>query len=183
MFSTKKSLRLVFLLLLLMGVTSCVKDVDLSKAEEISLQPDMQVDLLIFEVTEQDFIDFGTNQARTVIRDTVRLEFLDDDYIQNDLEEVELSFKYINSFPQQFKSSISFLSESDRKQYQVDFDVDPGNKNNPVPTEWIEYIDNSNIGAIKRSIKMVVELEVLPNAQEFSGTLNFQSKGLFSFQF
>lgn len=170
-------------LLLIVGLTSCVKDVDLNQAERITLQPDLQVDLLIFDVDEVDFRDLGTNALKTIIRDTVRLEFLDDSYIQKDLSEVAFSFKYINSFPQSFHNRISFLSEDNQVQHRVDFLINPGTVVNPVATERIELIEEDQIGVIRRSIKMVVEIEVIPNSETFAGELTFQSKGLFSFQF
>ncbi|CAM4273449.1 hypothetical protein [Gillisia limnaea] len=179
----KPILKTYLFLLLIAGLTSCVKDIDLDQAESITLQPDLQVDLLIFDVDEVDFRDPITNNQKTIIRDTVRLEFLDDDYIQNDLSEVEFSFKYINSFPQSFNNSIFFLSENNNVQHRVDFPIDPGSMSSPVTTERIELIEQAQIGVIRRSIKMVVEIEVLPNSEPFTGELKFQSKGLFSFQF
>ncbi|MFO8146278.1 MAG: hypothetical protein ACQEQB_12570 [Bacteroidota bacterium] len=176
-------LKICLSLLLIAGLTSCVKDVDLDQADRITLQPDLQVDLLIFDVDEVDFRDPETNELKTIIRDTVRLEFLDDDYIQDDLSEVEFSFKYINSFPQSFNNSILFLSENNQVQHRIDFPIDPGTITNPVTTEITELIDEDQIGVIRRSIKMVVEIEVIPNEEPFTGELTFQSKGLFSFQF
>ncbi|MGM1055259.1 MAG: hypothetical protein ACQEWG_05160 [Bacteroidota bacterium] len=176
-------LKICLSLLLIAGLTSCVKDVDLDQADRITLQPDLQVDLLIFDVDEVDFRDPETNELKTIIRDTVRLEFLDDDYIQDDLSEVEFSFKYINSFPQSFNNSILFLSENNQVQHRIDFPIDPGTITNPVATEITELIDEDQIGVIRRSIKMVVEIEVIPNEEPFTGELTFQSKALFSFQF
>ncbi|MFN4761609.1 hypothetical protein ACKGJN_00635 [Gillisia sp. Q332] len=180
---SKPNLKLCLFLFLIAGLTSCVKDVDLDQAERITLKPDLQVDLLIFDVDEVDFRDPATGAQKTIIRDTVRLEFLDDDYIQEDLSEVEFSFKYINSFPQAFNSGIFFLSENNNVQHRVDFYIAPGTIANPVTTEKIEFIAQDQIAVIRRSIKMVVEIEVLPNSEPFTGELTFQSKGLFSFQF
>lgn len=100
--------RNLLLILFSLGLTSCVKDVDLDQAKDISLTPKLQVDLLIFDVNEDNFVDPITNQPISIIRDEVRLEFLDDSYIQDDLMEVEFKFKYINTFPQTFSSRISF---------------------------------------------------------------------------
>ncbi len=172
-------------LLLLFSVVllSCVKGVDLDQTEEIALTPDLQVSLLVFDVTNVDFKDKDTDEFTPIIRDTVRLEFLDDSYIQDDLVTVEFSFKYTNSFPQPFRNKISFLSENDRVQHSVSFDIAEGNKDNPAITDWIEFIENERIDIIKKSIKMVVEIEVLPNQNPFDGELKFESKGLFSFEF
>ena len=180
---SKPILKNCFSLLLFAGLNAYVKDVDLDQAERITLQPDLQVDLLIFDVDEVDFRDTITGAMKTIIRDTVRLEFLDDDYIQDDLSAVEFSFKYINTFPQSFNNTIFFVSENNSIQHRVDFSINQGANANPVTTEIIELISEDQIGLIRRSIKMVVEIEVIPDSKPFTGELTFQSKGLFSFQF
>ena len=164
-------------------LVSCVKGVDLDQREEIALTPDLQVSLLIFDVTAQDFNDPETGEFQPIIRDTVRLEFLDDSYIQDDLSTVEFSFKYTNSFTQAFRNKISFLSETNGVQHVVSFDILAGTKGQPVETNWIEFIDKANIDVVKKSIKMVVELQAIPNQDPFDGVLKFESKGLFSFEF
>lgn len=171
------------LLLFFVGLNSCVKDVDLDQAKDIALKPKLQIDLLIFDVGEADFVDTLTNQQKTIIRDTVRLEFLDDSYIQDDLVEVEFSFKYINSFSRSFHNKISFLAEDNSVQHLVEFNINPGDENNPAITEVIDLIAFDQIQVIRRSIKMAVEIEVLPGSDPFIGELKFQSKGLFSFEF
>jgi len=173
----------ILLLLFSVVIFSCVKGVDLDQTEEIALTPDLQVSLLVFDVTSTDFIDKDTGEFTAVIRDTVRLEFLDDSYIQDDLNNVEFSFRYTNSFPQLFRNKISFLSENDRVQHSLQFEIIKGEKDNPAVTEWIEFIENERIDVIKKSIKMVVEIEVFPNEDTFEGELKFESKGLFSFEF
>lgn len=179
----RKILPLLLILSVVSGFTSCVKDIDLDQAGDISLQPEIQASLLIFEVDQRDFIDPVTKMQRLIIRDTVRLEFLDDDYIQNDLEKVEFSFKYRNTFPQSFSNRILFLSENNGLQHEVNFDTAPGSSGNPEVSEIIEIIGPDRIQVIKRSIKMVVEIGVNPGNEPFNGKLNFESKGLFSFQF
>lgn len=171
------------LALVVFGMLSCVKDVDFDQAGNIALEPKLQVDLIIFDVDESDFIDPEDNQLKTVLRDTVRLEFLDDDYIQKNLQRVEFRFKYKNSYSQAFSNKISFLAENNSTQHSVSFFIGAGNPVNPAITEKVELIEEDRIQVIKRSIKMVVEVEVLPNQEPFEGTLNFASKGLFSFEF
>ena len=104
----RKKVLLPFLFLLAVGLSSCVKDVDFDQAGDISLQPEIQADLLIFEIDQTDFIDPANNRQRLTIRDTVRLEFLDDDYVQKDLQSAEFSFRYRNTFPQSFSNRIFF---------------------------------------------------------------------------
>lgn len=161
----------------------CVRDIDFYRAEDISLSPDLQVDLLIYDVTHKDFINPETKEFRSIIRDTVRLEFLDDDYIQNDLREVEFSFRHINTFSQTFTHRIKFLAPNGRNQFTVDYLIAPGGPDNPVETEITEYIEEDRIRLVRNSIQMVVELEMLPNGEEGEGELEFASKGLFMFEF
>ncbi len=180
---TKSIIHFLLFLLFSLGLTSCVKDVDLNQTKDISLKPKLQIDLLIFDVDQADFIDTITFQQKTILRDTVRLEFLDDSYVQDDLVEVEFSFKYINTFSRSFHNKISFLSENNTTQRVVEFDIDAGDKENPATTERIDLIEIDRISVIRRSIKMAVEIEVLPGSDPFTGELKFQSKGLFSFEF
>ncbi|HSP12468.1 MAG TPA: hypothetical protein VLO29_08060 [Salegentibacter sp.] len=163
-------------------ITGCVKDIDLDQAEEISLSPDIDVDLLIYDV-EEDYFQSVTGAFQPVIRDTVRLEFLDDDYIQKDLAEVEFYFKHINTFPQSFSNTIKFLSNAGSEQIVIRYEVAPGSANNPVETDYTELIEENRINLIRNSIQMVVELEAHPNSEEFKGKLEFASSGLFKFEF
>jgi len=183
MYLQKLLYKVLLFSLIIIGAISCVKDVDLDQTDEISLQPKVQVDLLIFDVNEVDFIDPETTALRTVIKDTVRLEFLDDSYIQDDLNKVEFSFKYTNTFPQDFNTTIYLLSENDRTQRKIDLIVKGGSSTSPEITEIIDFVDTAEIDMIKRSIKMVVEVAVVPNTEPFVGELKFQSKGLFYFVF
>jgi len=179
----KTTFQTLLLFLVSLGSISCVKDVDLDQASDIGLKPKLQIDLLVYDVNETNFVDTLTNQQKTIIRDTVRLEFLDDSYIQDDLMEVEFKFKYINSFTRSFHNKISFLSENNSAQHVVEFNINPGDENNPAVTEVIDLIQFNQIQVIRRSIKMAVEIEALPGNDPFTGELKFQSKGLFSFEF
>ncbi|MBE7639634.1 hypothetical protein GUB10_04740 [Salegentibacter sp. BLCTC] len=161
----------------------CVKDVDLDQREDISLSPDLQIDLLIYDIDQSQFEDVATGNLKTRISDTVRLEFLDDDYIQKDLSSVDFYFRHINTFPRAIDSRIRFLSEANTEQFAVNYVIKPGASGNPITTERSELIDEARINLVRRSIKMVVELEVQPGTAAFEGDLNFASKGFFSFEF
>lgn len=171
---------LIFAALLCFG---CVKDVDFNQSEQISLSPDLQSDLLIYSIDERYFTDSITKAFKPVIRDTVRLEFLDDDYIQKDLVSVEFSFRHINTFSQEIDSRILFLSENGQLQFSVDYPIPSGSPNNPSEIIYTEFIEQNRIHLVRNSIQMIVELEMIPNGQPVSGNLDFASKGLFKFEF
>jgi hypothetical protein len=160
-----------------------VKDVDLEQREDIMLGPQVQIDLLIYNIDQSKFIDPETGDLKTRISDTVRLAFLDDDYIQQDLTSVEFYFRHINTFPREIESKIRFLSNENSEQFAVNYTIKPGAEDKPVTTEQYELIEKERIDLVRRSIKMVVELEVQPGARAFQGELDFASKGLFTFKF
>lgn len=175
--------KLASLILISSFLLSCAKDIDLDQREDITLSPDLQVDLLIYDINQSQFEDSETGNFKTTISDTVRLEFLDDDYIQNDLSSVEFYFRHINTFPLEIESKIRFLSNGNSEQFAVNYTIKPGTAGNPVTTEQYEFIEEDRINLVRRSIKMVVELEVEPGLEAFEGELGFASKGLFSFDF
>lgn len=177
------TIKFIGLLLIGCSLWGCVKDVDLDQRDDITLSPDLQIDLLIYDINQSQFDDPATGNSKNRITDTVRLEFLDDSYIQDDLVSVDFYFRHINTFPREIKSEIRFLSESNSEQFAVNYTIQAGTAGNPVTTEQYELIEEDRIHLVRRSIKMVVELEVLPGTGAFKGELDFASKGFFSFEF
>ncbi len=175
--------RIFFLCAICTLQVSCIKDVDFDQAGDIGLSPDMQSDLLIYNIDQSDFIDPETGKLKQVIRDTVKLEFLDDSYIQNNLIELELYFEHENTFSHSFYNKISFLSNSNTEQFSSDYFIAPGSAEKPVSTIQTILIEEDRIHLVKNSIQMVVELEVRPGPEDFEGQLKFKSKGLFLFDF
>jgi len=168
---------------LLLFTTSCFKDVDFEQAQDIKLAPDLEVDLLFYTIDETDFNDSETNIFTPVIRDTVRLEFLDDDYVQDGLLYAEFRFRHENRFPNLIKSRISFLSENDRTQFSVNYDIPARTMDAVGKADTIHVVSGNEIGKVKRSIKMLVELEIIGSGKDINGELDFSSKGLFKFEF
>ncbi|MDR5591740.1 hypothetical protein [Christiangramia sp. SM2212] len=164
-------------------LVSCFKEVDFEQSQDIKLAPDLETDLLYYTLDQNDFLDSETNAYTPVIRDTVRLEFLDDDYIQDGLMHAEFTFMHENKFPFLIKSSIRFLSENDRTQFVVNYDIPPGSFESPSIIDTMHIIPVNDIRKVRRSIKMLVELEMIGGGKDLNGELDFQSKGLFEFEF
>lgn len=163
--------------------SSCFKDVDFGQAQDIVMPPDVDMDLLVYQLNENDFIDSGTGEFTPVIRDTVRLEFLNDDYIQDGLMSVEFRFRHENTFPVPIKSQIKFLSESGSNQFSVDYVIPAGKTDSIAVVDTIRVMQGSEIGKVKRSIQMALELEMEGGNKDIKGGLDFLSKGLFKFEF
>lgn len=156
---------------------------DLEQAQDIQLAPDLEVDLLYYTLDETDFEDSETGAFTPIIRDTVRLEFLDDDYIQDGLMYAAFRFKHENRFPYLIKSSIRFLSENDRNQFSVNYDIPAGSADSLVIVDTLHVVPSAEIGKVRNSLKMLVELEMIGGGKDIDGELKFSSKGLFKFEF
>ncbi|TBW27421.1 hypothetical protein [Gramella sp. KN1008] len=166
-----------------LSLISCFKDVDFGQAKDIELTPDLDVDLLFYQLNENDFLDSETNAYSPVIRDTVRLEFLDDDYIQDGLMYAEFHFRHENSFPNEIKSKIRFLNNNGREQFSVNYTIPAGATDSIAVMDTIHVMEGSNIVKVRRSIQMLVELEMIDGGKDIEGKLDFSSKGLFKFEF
>lgn len=164
-------------------LSSCFKDVDFEQAQDIKLTPDLEADIIFYQLNENDFLDSETNAYSPVIRDTVRLEFLDDDYIQDGLMYAEFRFRHENRFPNIIKSEIRFLDNSGREQFNVNYDIPAGSVDSTAVVDTIHTMAGSDIIKVRRSIQMVVELEMLGGGKDIKGELDFSSKGLFKFEF
>ncbi len=172
-----------FALLISLLFSSCFKDVDFGQAPDISMQPEVDIDLLVYQLNENDFIDSQTGAFTSIIRDTVRLEFLNDDYIQSNLTSVELRFRHENSFPVPIKSQIKFLDENGGNQFSIDYTIPAGKIDSTAVVDTIRVMQGSEIGKVKRSIQMALELEMEGGNKDVKGGLDFLSKGLFKFEF
>ncbi len=156
---------------------------DFEQAQDIALEPDLQVDLAYYQLNENDFIDSETNAYTPFIRDTVRLEFLDDDYIQDGLMYAALRFRHENSFPYTIQSNIRFLRSNGSSQFSVAYNIPPGTLEAPSVVDTTRVLEGSEITKMRRSLLMVMELEVIGAGKDIDGALDFSSKGLFRFEF
>ncbi len=153
--------KLPFLALFLFLCSSCVKDVDLDQYNEIVLPPTAAIDLVYFTLEPSDFVDTAGNLKKA--GDVVRLEFLDDDYIQDGLMRADFNFVITNSFQQEFTASLKFLSESNAVQYSFKIHVPAGTPGQPAVVNYTEIVPESQINAIRKSIKLLAEVEMQPN--------------------
>ncbi len=156
---------------------------DFSQASDIKLTPDLEADILVYQLNLNDFIDSQTGAYTPVIRDTVRLEFLDDDYVQEGLMYAAFRFRHKNSFSQPILSKIKFLSNSNQTQFSVNYEIPAGTKATPGIVDTLYVVEGADIVKVRRSIQMVLELEMIGGGKDIGGELDFLSKGLFKFEF
>ncbi|GAB2780239.1 hypothetical protein [Salinimicrobium soli] len=168
-----------FLLFLVMQ--SCVKDVDIDQYQEIVIPPTAALDLVYFTLSAENFLN-SSGQVQTA-KDEVRLEFLDDDYIQDGLVGANFNFIFYNTFPQAFSVTVKLLATNNSVRYQFPVEVPPGQPGTPTVVNYTELVPASRINDIKRSIKLVVEVEMQPNSEPIEGALRLESKAFYKFEF
>lgn len=169
--------------LILILCTSCVKDVDFNQTAEIIIAPKVDLDLVFFDLDTANFMSADTGMPVAVIRDTTRLEFLDDDFIRENLRQIDFVFRYDNSFAQSFEHQALFLNDADEVQYAVTFDVEASPGGTAVTTLFTQTVEEIDLDAIRNSIKMLIELTLLPNGDPVVGELSHQSKAVYSLEF
>ena len=175
--------KLAFLPLLFV-LFSCVKDVDLDQYDEIVIPPAAALDLVYFTLDETNF--FSPSGTLMTPSDDLRLEFLDDDYIQTGLVEAEFQFQIIHSFQESFTVWISFFAENGSLQHKFAIEVPPAAAGEQRLVNFTEEFYEEDIGVIRRSIRMLVEVEMHPTlgaGAAATGELQLKSKGLYKFEF
>lgn len=177
--SYKNLLRITFLTLLLF-CTSCVKDVDMDQAEEIVIPPTAAIDLIYFDLTVEELSTGSGGNLRA--EDETRLDFLDDDYIQDGLMRADFNFRFTNSFQNSFSVNFLFRTESNAITHQIRVDVPAGTTASPAIIDFTEIID-SEINRIKRSIKVSAQIDMQEALISGEGNLKLQSKGIYYFEF
>lgn len=171
-----------FLLPAIFLFTSCVKDVDLEQAGEIAIPPTAAVDLVYFTLDRDKFLPRNSTGPKKTA-DEVRLEFLDDEYIQNDLVRADLNFRYTNTFANPVKSELVFLSENNREQYRIVFTIPGGNTAIPGVVNYTEIIEGAHLESFKEAIKLRIELEMFSGSVSEEGKLQLKSKAFLKFEF
>lgn len=167
-----------FLLILLFS--SCVRDVDLDQYEEIVLPPQAALDLIFFNLSSEDFT--GAQNDRLRATDVTRLDFLDDDYIQNNLLRADFNFRFTNSFQREFVAVIRLLSEGNVVQHEILIPIPAGTADAPAKVDYTDIINEDQINRVRRSIK--VSVEITTHSGPFvDGELKLESRGFYYFEF
>lgn len=153
---------------------------DLNQYEEIVIPPEAALDLVYFTLKSDDFTGSSTNRLRAV--DVTRLDFLDDEYIQNNLVRADFNYKFTNSFEREFVAVIRLLSEGNSVQHEILIPIPAGTGASPKIVDIIDVIKEDQIQKVRRSIKISVEITT-HNSAFVDGELSLESKGFYYFQF
>jgi hypothetical protein len=172
----KNLLKPVALLFFLMLLSACVKDTDFDQAQEITLTPVVELDLIYFTLSAGDFFDEINNIPRLTITDTTEIRFLDDTDTQESLRRADFYFKFTNSIPRSFQVDFMFLSEQNDTTYSTQTSVNMGTIADPMITEFEETIEGDEILQLTMANRVVVAVTIPSADPDLEGELNLQSK-------
>ncbi len=163
-------------------LASCASDLDFDQADDVVITPRVDADLVFFSLSTETFIDANIPDTTVVVRDTTRLEFLDDSFVRDNLKEVELTFQIDNTFAQSFTNRSIFLNGDGVEQYGLEFTVDPSPDGTITRTLIVEVLDENELEAIRNSTQLANELILNTNGNFIDGTISLQSKALYSLE-
>ena len=173
----KKNLLVPILgVLLCLWMASCVKDTDFDQAENITLTPVVELDLIYFDLDAADFYNDETNPPRLTVSDTTEIRFLDDTEIQESLKKAEFLFVFTNTIPRSFQADFQFLDVANETTYATSTTVAEGSPENAVVSEFTETVEGNDILALTQADKVVVSLTLPSSDVNLEGSLNLKSK-------
>jgi len=163
-------------------LVSCVSDVDLDRIDEIILTPEIEADLVFFTLNTANFDAVNESSMQISVRDTTRLEFLDDAIIQEYLQELELMYSVENTFNRTLINRSLFLDNAGVIQYEVIFPIAASQDGEVVTTSFQAVLSQEDIQGIRNAIQLVNEVTLFTNGLPYDGVLSFQSKAIYSLQ-
>ena len=182
----KYFLRYVSVITLITSVllyTSCVDDVDFDQTQDIVLSPTVDASLIFFTMDTSDFESVDTQDVMITLRDTTRLEFLNDDFIREKLIEVTLDFQVDNTFGQSLVNRAAFINNAGEEQFVVFFDIISSPDGSVQRTEFTQVLSEEDIQAISNANQLANEVILTTNGASINGELSLQSKAVYKLEF
>ncbi|EDM43799.1 hypothetical protein SCB49_09415 [unidentified eubacterium SCB49] len=173
-------LKFMTLFLLLQG---CVKDTDFDQVDEVVLTPEIELDLVYFNLDTTDFFDNTTDTPKLTVRDTTALEFLDSNDITGAINKIDLLFEFKNSIPRTFDVDIDFLRNNNDITYSKGITVAAGSVNGDIETRYIDEVIGDDLNSIENASKVVVSVTIPSADASLSGNLALQSKATYYIEY
>ena len=165
----------VLLALLLVITSSCVRDVDLDQAENVVLEPVVDLNLVYFNLEGDRFFDLSQNLPVPTLRDTTEIRFLDDTDIQESLKQVDFLFRFTNTVPRAFAVDYRFIGEQNDTTYTFGTTVPVGSVDEPALHEFLEVVEGDAVVELTKANRLVVEVTIEGPDPVLPGSLEMQS--------
>lgn len=179
----QRYLGIVVLITISLVSLSCVNDVDFDQTQDVVFNQTVDASLIFFTINTSDLENVNTEEAVITVRDTTRLEFLNDDFIRENLLEVVLDFQVDNTFGQSLVNRASFLNNAGQEQLVVEFEINSSPDGSVQRTVFTQVLSQGDIEAISNSIQLANEVIFTTNGAPLNGELSLQSKALYTLEF
>lgn len=174
---------LCFLALLCLLV-SCVKDTDFDQADQITLSPVYELDLVFFTVNASQFESTEGLGTEFAVTDFTDIRFLDDSFVSESLTRAEVFFRFTNDIPRDFVARLAFTNLRNEVQYEFEIPIAGRSASAPVITEHIEIFETEeDLQALTSSSRFVISVVCSESPQGLEGTLNLQSKSTYYLEY
>lgn len=162
---------------------SCVKDTDFSQAEDVILNPVVEVNFIYFALEIDDFQPNPQIPGQLTVTDTTEIRFLDDDFAVENIVAAEFLFRVTNTFPVGVDANFNFLSEENEPFFTINFPIQISENGEPVLTEFTQLVTGEDIELLTQNDKVVVNITIQTGNQSLEGVLNLQSKTTYFLEF
>ena len=161
---------------------SCFEVTDFNQANDVVVSPEIELDLIFFNLEASKFYDYTNNTEILVVQDTTDLNFLGGDDISNILKGADFFFEFTNSIPRGFNVSFDFLNQANISKFLMQTTVASGNQDAPVVSYFEQSLDELQIKELTKAKKVLVTVTIPSSSQDLSGVLNLQSKTTYYLQ-
>ncbi|MEZ8003259.1 MAG: hypothetical protein QMC45_05780 [Patiriisocius sp.] len=161
---------------------SCFDGTDFDQTNEVVLTPEIELDLIYFNLEASNFYDYANNTEVLVVEDTTDLDFLGGSDINDIIKGADFYFEFTNTIARGFNVSFDFLNNDNVSKYLMQTTVSPGSENTPVVSYFVQYLDALQIKELTKANKVLVTVTIPSSSQDLSGVLNLQSKTTYYLQ-
>ena len=177
-----KITKLFFLLTSMLLFVSCFDGTDFDQANDVVVTPEIELDLIYFNLDASSFYNNATNTEVLVVEDTTDLDFLGGSDINDIIKGADFYFEFTNTIARGFNVSFDFLNNDNVSKYLMQTTVSPGSENTPVVSYFVQSLDVLQIKELTKANKVLVTVTIPSSSQDLSGVLNLQSKTTYYLQ-
>lgn len=176
--------RLLVLIILSLGLSSCTKDIDFNQSKDLVLEPVLVSNLVFFNTPANNFFANGT--ALSVSKDSIIIDLFRRDFVVENLIKADLVFETTNSINKAFNLELDFLDSLNVRQHTFTISTPASPNNADLLTTHTEVFENASLNALKQTDKIVLTIRALAGGVEFNettqGNIQLKSKGVFYFE-
>lgn len=172
----KKLLPMLLAMGIVLATVGCVKDTDFDQAQDVTIRPIVETNLVFFNLEGAEFYDSVSNVPRAQVSDTTEIRFLDDTDFQENLLRAEFRFRFDNRIPRDFVVNYDFVSMDGELTYSTATTVPAGSEENPsLPEDFVEVVEGDDIISLTQANRVVVTVSMENAIPGLPGSLNMQS--------